>query len=114
MRSNWRLALRSLTWRDPTDARALSLVSIHLYEDGQTDRALARSQQSLELYPDDMSVLFNATCLRSRLGMKEEAFDLLERAVARGWGKRDWIEHDPDYDNLRDDPRFRKLLARLK
>jgi hypothetical protein len=22
--------------------------------------------------------------------------------------------HDPDYDTLRDDPRFKKLLARLK
>jgi hypothetical protein len=24
------------------------------------------------------------------------------------------VEHDPDYDILRDDPRFKKLLARLK
>ena len=29
-------------------------------------------------------------------------------------GKRDWVEHDPDYDALRDDPRFIQLLARLK
>ena len=26
----------------------------------------------------------------------------------------DWIEHDPDYDILRDDRRFKNLLARLK
>jgi hypothetical protein len=32
----------------------------------------------------------------------------------RGRGKRDWVEHDPDYDILRDDPRFKNLLARLK
>jgi hypothetical protein len=47
------------------------------------------------------------------LGQKEEALELTERVFARGWGKRDWVEHDPDYDILRDDPRFRKLLARL-
>jgi hypothetical protein len=29
-------------------------------------------------------------------------------------GKGDWIEHDTDYDILRDDPRFQRLLARLK
>ena len=49
-----------------------------------------------------------------RLGQKEEALELLERVFARGWGKRDWVEHDPDYDILRDDPRFKNLLARLK
>jgi hypothetical protein len=40
--------------------------------------------------------------------------ELAERVFARGWGKRDWVEHDPDYDILRDDPRFKKLLANLK
>jgi hypothetical protein len=48
------------------------------------------------------------------LRQKEEALELLERVFTRGWGKRDWVEHDPDYDILRDDPRFKKLLARLK
>jgi hypothetical protein len=32
---------------------------------------------------------------------------------ARGIGKRDWVERDPDYDSLRDDPRFQAMLARL-
>jgi len=36
------------------------------------------------------------------------------RVTVRGWGKRDWVEHDPDYDSLRDDPRFQRLLAKLK
>jgi len=42
----------------------------------------------------------------------------LPRCVRRiwnvGWGKRDWVEHDPDYDILRDEPRFKKLRSRLK
>jgi len=61
-----------------------------------------------------MSTLVNAACLHAKLGQKEDALELLERVFARGWGKRDWVEHDPDYDILRDDPRFLKLLARLK
>ena len=72
------------------------------------------SQRSLGLYPDDLSTLFCAACLRARLRLKEDALELFERVVARGWGKRDWVEYDPDFDILRDDPRFRKLLARLK
>ena len=60
-----------------------------------------------------MSALINAACLMTRLGRKEEALKYLERAFGRGWGKRDWIEHDADYDLLRDDPRFQALLAKL-
>ena len=99
---------------NPVDGRALSMGAVHLLEDGQTARALEWSQRALELYPDDMGTLLNGACLRARLGLKEEALELLERVFARGWGKRDWVEHDPDYDILRDDPRFKRLLAKLK
>ena len=61
-----------------------------------------------------MSALVNAGCLHSRAGHKEEALALFTRVLARGWCKRDWIDNDPDYDIVRDDPRFQKLLAKLK
>ena len=99
---------------NPLDSRALSLGASALFHDGQTTRALEWSRRSLELYPDDMSTLVNAACLHAKLQQKEEALELLERVFARGLGKRDWVEHDPDYDVLRADPRFLKLLARLK
>jgi adenylate cyclase len=99
---------------NPVDVRALSLGSCALFIDGQTARAMEWSRKSLELYPDDMSTLVNATCLRAKAGQKEEAINTFTRVVALGWGKRDWVEHDPDYDSLRDDPRFQRLLARLK
>jgi len=99
---------------NPLDGRALSLGSCALFHVGQKVRAMEWSQRSLELYPDDVSTLVNGACLRAKAGLKEEALELLERVFARGWGKREWVEHDPDYDILRDDPRFKKLLARLK
>ena len=99
---------------NPMDGRALSLGASALFHDGRTAQALEWSRRSLDLYPDDMSTLVNAACLHAKLGQKEDALELLERVFARGWGKRDWVEHDPDYDILRDDPRFLKLLARLK
>lgn len=99
---------------NPTDGRALSLGSGALYADGQHTRALAWSKRSMELYQTDPSTLVNGACLQAKMGHKEEALDLLERVFARGWGKRDWVEHDPDYEILRDDPRFKVLLERLK
>jgi TolB-like protein/tetratricopeptide (TPR) repeat protein len=99
---------------NPVDVRALSMGSVALYHDGQHARAFEWSRRSLELYPDDMSALVNAGCLHSRAGHKEEALELFARVFARGWCKRDWVDNDPDYDIVRDDPRFKKLLAKLK
>lgn len=99
---------------NPTDARALSLLPGYLAEEGQRERALECSERALALYPDDMSTLINGACLHARLGLKDRALDLLETALSRQWGNRDWIENDPDYDSLRDDPRFQRLLAQLK
>jgi non-specific serine/threonine protein kinase len=98
----------------PDDTRALSLGASALILDGQRQRALRWSERAIELKPDDQSVLLNGACLRARAGLKDEALDLLEHCFSRGWGKRDWIEHDPDYNSLRDDPRFQALLARLR
>ena len=98
---------------DPENLRALSLGAGSLYRAGQKDRALAWIARALEIRPDDYSVVVNAACLHAVCGMRDSALDLLERAFTQGWGKRDWIEHDPDYDSLRDEPRFKALMARL-
>jgi TolB-like protein/Tfp pilus assembly protein PilF len=99
---------------NPLDCRVLALGSCALHEAGESERAMEWSRRSLQLYPDDMSALLNAVCLRARLGLKEEALAILERVCSRGWGKRDWIDQDPEYDLLRDDPRFKALMAKLK
>jgi adenylate cyclase len=99
---------------NPTDVRALSIGAIALFEDGQRIRAFEWSQRALELNPDDTSALINAACVRIRAGQRNQALALLERVFARGRGKRDWVEHDPDYESLRGDPRFERLLAELK
>lgn len=99
---------------NPADGRALALGSNALYRVGDAARAMEWSRRSLELYPDDMNTLINAACLHAMSGRKEESLALLEKVFSRGWGKRDWIEHDPDYDLLRDDPRFQRLLEKLK
>lgn len=99
---------------NPLDGRALAKVSMALFVEGQTERAMEVSRRSLELYPDDMSTLVNAACLRLRAGLKDEALDILERVFGRAWGQLDWVKVDPDYDSLRADPRFLRLLSGLK
>jgi len=99
---------------NPQDGRALSLGAGALVGDGQPERALAWARKAIELYPDDTSALVNIACVHARLDQKGEALDALEIVSTRGCGKRDWIEHDPDYINLHGEPRFHRLLCGLR
>jgi adenylate cyclase len=99
---------------NPQDGRAMSLGAVYLLEEGQTDRAVEWSERALALYPDDMSSLGNGACLQARLGHADRAIALLERVSALGYGQRDWLEKDPDYESLRGDPRFQRLLATFR
>ena len=99
---------------NPLDGRAMSLGALYLLEEGHAERAVEWSDRALELYPNDMSSLGNGACLQAKLGHSDRAIALLERVSAQGWGQRDWLERDPDYDSLRDDPRFQRLLTTFK
>jgi adenylate cyclase len=99
---------------NPQNGRVLSFGAGALGEDGQIERALEWARRAEALYPDDMGVVVNGACLRSKMGLKEEAMDLLERVFNKGWGKKDWIENDQDYDPLRAEPRFIAMMAKLR
>ena len=98
---------------NPEDGRVLSLASGSLFEIGEREEAFQWINKALKLYPENAGVLINATCLYAKDNNKEEALNLLELAVGKGFGKKDWIERDPDYDSLRNEPRFKALMSKL-
>lgn len=58
---------------------------------------------------------WSAALIYAQFGRPEEAFPLLDEAVARpvdGWWSLADLELDPKFDSLRDDPRFDALIAR--
>jgi tetratricopeptide (TPR) repeat protein len=99
---------------NPMNSRALSLGAGALCLDGQHARALEWARRAEKVDPNDTGVLINGALVRTLLGMKDEALDMLERVFGTGRGKKEWIELDPDYDSLRDDPRFKAMLEKLR
>ena len=102
-------------WLDtnPDDARALNLGAGIWSNLGQTDKALEWANRSLEIDREDPQLLYNVACVYAIEGMKEEALQCLERAIDKGYGHLEWMEHDSDLNSLRNDKRFKALLERV-
>ena len=98
---------------NPTDRRALSLGAVSLFESGEKEEAITWINKAIELYPEDGGVIFNGACLFAKDGNKKKAISLLEVAVANGWGNKEWIEQDQDYNSLRNEPKFKAMIKKL-
>ncbi len=98
----------------PDDARALYLGAGALMSLGQKEKGLEWARRAVAIDATDTGTLYNVACLYSMDGQKEEAMNYLEKAVANGFAQKAWIENDDDLNNLRDMPRFKALLAKMK
>jgi serine/threonine protein kinase/Flp pilus assembly protein TadD len=105
------LARRQLA-REPDDIRAMYLCAGALVEQGSTEEGLSLLERALEMAENDPSVLYNAACVFARAGRRERALEALQACLHRGWGNPEWIAQDPDFDSVREDPRFQAMVAR--
>ncbi len=98
---------------NPDDARALYLGAGQLADRGEREQSMDWLQRARDIDPEDAAVLYNVACGLARLGQVDESIDMLRQAIENGYGHKEWLEHDPDFDSLRGDPRFKKLMDRL-
>jgi adenylate cyclase len=97
----------------PDDARSYVLGAGALARLRETERAKEWADRAMSLAPDDDAILYNAGCALAVVGEEERALDALERAIGAGLAGGDWIPQDPDWERLRDHPRFQALVQRL-
>jgi adenylate cyclase len=97
----------------PDEARAYSLGASVLIRLGKIERSKIWTQQALALAANDPLILYNAACNWALLGERERAIEGLEQALAAGVAVADWITHDPDFESLRDHPRFQAIVKRI-
>jgi adenylate cyclase len=98
---------------NPDDARAYGLGAGSLARLGESEQARQWCGRALSLAPDDDAILYNAACALALLGEQERSLDVLQRAIEAGLAGGDWIMRDPDWERLRDHPRFQALAKRL-
>jgi len=98
---------------NPNEARAYSLGASPLARLGEREHSKQWSEQAIALAPNDPVVLYNAACTLAQLGEHDRALDGLERSIEAGVAVGDWIKHDPDFESLRDHPRFQAIVKRI-
>jgi adenylate cyclase len=99
---------------NPHDARAYVLGAGAFARLGETQRAKEWAERAMSLAPDDDAILYNAGCALAVVGEEERALDALQRAIGAGLAGGDWIPQDPDWERLRDHPRFQRLVQQLR
>lgn len=90
---------------DTLTSRGVLYTCLQRYEE-----ALADFNHALELSPDDPGTLYNLACLFSLWGKVDDALAYLEKAIDGDKKHREMAKTDTDFDNIRDDPRFKKLI----
>jgi adenylate cyclase len=92
----------------PAALGASALVKI-----GERTRALEWASRALTIAPDDPVTLYNIACTYASLGDSDQALDLLERWSAQAQpAMKDSAAEDSDFESIRGDPRFQRLLER--
>ena len=108
------IAEQELT-RHPENPRPAYLGAGSLIELGERDRAREWISRAMAMDPDDVLTQYNVACVYSKLGELDVAFDLLERLLPHANHEtKSWVRHDPDFDALKPQPRYQRILELLE
>lgn len=72
---------------------------------------MAECEKALETYPGNALILYNIACLESLLGRPDDALATLGTAIGSWPEYKNNAREDEDFATLRDDPRFKELIA---
>ena len=102
------------TERHPGNIDALAELGHTYTRQGRVDRGLAIDRELVRAVPTNPTVHYNLACSLALLGTKDEALDVLERAVELGYCDPQFMLQDDDLAALRGEARFQALVRRLE
>jgi adenylate cyclase len=101
-----------ITTQEPDNGLALGYVVWSLCTLGEAERAKDLAKRAMLLDPDNLTMLYNFGCAFTELGERDVALELLGPVFQRDAAETiNWAKVDPDLDPLREDPRFRAMMA---
>ena len=96
---------------NPDDNRALNLGAFALLRLDEVEEAKEWMSASMKNAPLDSIIQYNGACFFSLAGDVDHALDCLENCLIKvGSISREWLIHDSDMDNIRDNPRYDAII----
>jgi tetratricopeptide (TPR) repeat protein len=106
--------MREVLERHPRMDGVRPLLAQFLIRQGEPEAARAElTERAREAADADHDVAYWLATAHAMLGQRDEAFEWLGRAITLGNENRLWFESDPNWESLREDPRFGELMRRI-
>ena len=84
---------------------------VPLYESGQYAEAADRGRELVKAHPEYPMLLYNVACCESLAGRTADAVEHLRLVIGRAARFRSLAAGDSDFEPIRDDPAFKKLVG---
>lgn len=97
---------------NPEDADILVLKGLALSEIGKYEEAIECCNKVLEIDQNHSVAWYNKACFESKRGNIDDAISSLEKAIELDNKFADIAKAEKDFDNVKNDERFRKLMTR--
>jgi len=96
--------------KHPEDSYKQMTLAVTLAEVGRNDEAKVVGEKALRYNSKDPIIIYYGACLYARLEENQKAVELLKKAIENGYGNFEWIKRDPDFENIRKEPGYVKLM----
>lgn len=100
--------------KDPAYAEAYSNRAVAYMLQRKFNKAEEDLRKAKELSPDSAAIRYNYASLHSLRGNVDLALDEIDAALSKGFSDYDALRRDPDLENARRHPEFRKVLEKHK
>jgi Flp pilus assembly protein TadD len=100
--------------RDPRYTDVVEILGGLYTKTGRIADGLRMDRKLVRLEPANATAHYNLACSLALTKRKAAALRELEQAIALGYNDADWMQQDPDLEELKKSPAFQKLLGKLK
>ena len=104
---------RAMVAANPNNAEAWLNLGRMLHTLKRFDEAIPAHIEATKGEQQRPTALFNLACAYALTGERDKSIDAASKAVAAGFKTKYYFENDQDLASVREDPRFKALLAKL-